>query len=218
MTDPNFLIIGAQKSGTTWLANMLRQHPDIFMPPEKELHFFDLKENYSKGIDWYRSFFSDYSGEKAIGEATPGYFSLYLNQNEIRKYGLITNIPELICDEYPGIKLILCLRDPVTRAISAYYHAIRARRISPSTPIKEVTSKYAIVSRGYYYSQLLEWLKFFPLKHFLILIYEDDILLGKKRTIMNSYHFLGVNQTFEPEGIETKYGATSNHLYMYINY
>src|SRR5688572_26171231 len=73
MRDPNFLVIGAQKSGTTWLAEMLRQHPDVYTSPKKELHYFDLKANYALGIDWYRQQFAGETGQRAIGECTPNY-------------------------------------------------------------------------------------------------------------------------------------------------
>lgn len=70
---PNFLIVGAARCGTTYLSNILMQHPEIFLHPKKELHFFDRDIN--KGLQYYREYFSgtktiDY---KAIGEATPAY-------------------------------------------------------------------------------------------------------------------------------------------------
>ena len=218
MIDPNFLIIGAQKSGTSWLAKMVRQHPDIFMPAKKELHFFNLKENYKKGMDWYRSQFAGYSGEKLLGEATPNYFSFHLDEEEIQRYGMIPNIPELIYKHYPDIKLILCLRDPVRRAISSYYHHIRARRISPKTSITIAGHEYGIIKQGYYFSQLVEWLKFFTLDRFLILIYEYDILVDKKNTMRLVYRFLGVNEEFKPQKMNKKYGPASGSSYLYIHY
>jgi len=73
MVDPNFMLIGAQKCGTSWLAAMLRQHPDIFVPEKKELHFFNLKSNYARGIEWYRKQFDGWSGQKLVGDCTPNY-------------------------------------------------------------------------------------------------------------------------------------------------
>jgi len=74
MPDPNYLVIGAQRCGTTWLAETLGQHPDIYVPRPKEIHFFNHSENYAKGIDWYRSRFPGYEGQRAVGEFTPNYF------------------------------------------------------------------------------------------------------------------------------------------------
>lgn len=71
---PNFLIIGAPRSGTTWIQENIKHHPEIFMPEQKEIHFFD--RNYAMGIEYYEKYFSAYDGQKAIGEATPDYLHL----------------------------------------------------------------------------------------------------------------------------------------------
>ena len=73
MADPNFLLIGAQKAGTTWISAMLREHPQIFLPQRKELHFFNRRDNYERGLEWYRAQFGQHQGEPAIGECTPNY-------------------------------------------------------------------------------------------------------------------------------------------------
>jgi len=182
--DPNFLIIGVQKCGTSWLSQMLRQHPDIFAPPKKELHFFNKQSNYNRGIEWYRGHFSGFSGQKAIGEFTPNYFWICRDNKESKESGRTSNVPFLLYKHYPDMKFVILFRDPVDRAISAYYHHIRARRISPSTPISEVWHQYGILSMGFYYSQLCEWLKLFSLNQFLILIYEHDIVKNKEETVI----------------------------------
>ena len=58
---PNFLCVGAQKAGTTTLFNILKQHPDIFLPSTKEAHFFDKEERYQKGISWWISTFGHHA-------------------------------------------------------------------------------------------------------------------------------------------------------------
>ena len=68
---PNFLIVGAMRSGTTALARYLGAHPDVFVAPEKEIHFFD--RYYDRGIGWYEDRFSRDESEIAIGEATQSY-------------------------------------------------------------------------------------------------------------------------------------------------
>jgi [heparan sulfate]-glucosamine 3-sulfotransferase 1 len=71
MPRPNFLVIGAQKAATTWLARALAPHPDVYTADTKELHYYDLRENYLRGFDWYLAHFDAAQGEKAIGESTP---------------------------------------------------------------------------------------------------------------------------------------------------
>src|SRR5262245_47975516 len=72
MPEPNFLIIGAQKSGTTWVSHRLKQHPSVFLV--HGTYFFDNPKNFARGIDWYRRFFDSATGCAAIGEKTPSYF------------------------------------------------------------------------------------------------------------------------------------------------
>jgi hypothetical protein len=106
---PNFIIIGADKCGTTSAVFHLNQHPDIFVyndkETENEVHFFDKDINYNKGIKWYETILN--SKKKFIGEKTPSYFFL--------KYAL-----DRIHNHYPDIKLIILLREPVSRSYSLY--------------------------------------------------------------------------------------------------
>ncbi|MFW6086905.1 MAG: hypothetical protein ACODAG_06855 [Myxococcota bacterium] len=77
-TLPNFLVIGAQKAGTTWLDQFLRTRPDIYVPPtRKEIWYFDVKARYEAlGLKGYAEYFESVSREKSIGEVTPGYLPL----------------------------------------------------------------------------------------------------------------------------------------------
>ena len=73
MKKPNFLNVGTQKAGTSTIHAILKQHSEIFLPKEKELHFFDYEENYQKGFSWYMNYFKDAGSQKVIGEVTIGY-------------------------------------------------------------------------------------------------------------------------------------------------
>ena len=68
---PDFIIVGAQKCGTTTLHYSLTKHPEIFMSNPKELNFFQEDENYSRGIEWYSSFFGKCPLDLISGEASP---------------------------------------------------------------------------------------------------------------------------------------------------
>ena len=65
---PNFIIAGAEKSGTSSLYFYLSEHEDIYTPVIKEIHFFENENNFRKGIEWYEQWFSGWFGEKAVGE------------------------------------------------------------------------------------------------------------------------------------------------------
>ncbi len=218
MTDPNFLVIGAQKCGTSWLARMLKQHPEVLTPDLKEVHFFNKTYNYEKGIDWYREKFQEYNGQKAVGEFTPNYFWTSSDEREIAESQRTSDIPKLVHSHYPDLKLIVCLRNPLDRAVSAYYQHIKDRRVSPSQRLSEVQDRFGITTMGFYDVHLQEWLKYYPFDRFLVLLYEEDIVENKQETLRKTYEFLGINEEFRPDDIETRYNPRLNHLYMRINY
>lgn len=105
----SFIIIGAQKAGTTALHKYLSENEELYLPPEKEAIFFSDDSRYEKGFDWYlKEFFNSASDNKKIGKATPAY-SCYPVQ-----------AAERIIEHNPDVKIIYLLRDPIDRAISQY--------------------------------------------------------------------------------------------------
>lgn len=218
VVDPNFMVIGAQKGGTSWLANMLKQHPDVFAPEKKEQHFFNLRENYDQGIDSYRSKFQGRRNEKAIGEFTPNYLWICPNQQEIDHIGVIPNIPEIVHQHYPDLKLIVSLRDPVDRAVSAFYHFIRTRVIPPSSKILEIGHTNGIITMGDYLQHLQRWLEYYPIERFHIMIYEEDVARNKIESLRRVFRFLDIDESFEPANQNSKINARMGHLYMRIYY
>lgn len=106
-----FLGLGAQKAGTTTLHGWLEQHPQLFLPSCKEVHYFSL--NYQRGWTWYEAHFhSGLDQGLRCGEITPYYL-------------FHPAAPERIAETLPEARLIVLLRDPVERAISQYFHARR---------------------------------------------------------------------------------------------
>ena len=83
---PDFIGIGAEKSATTWIFECLREHPEIYMAPKKNINYFDDPQNYSKGIDWYISNFKKNNGIKKCGEFTTEYiFKEYVPERIARE-------------------------------------------------------------------------------------------------------------------------------------
>ena len=101
---PNFLGIGAQKAGTTWLYKNLRKHPQLYLPETKEIHYFDWY--FYKSIKWYCKYFKSAKKTQITGEINPCYSVL-----SERKIKLIHKIN-------PKLKIILLLRNPIERAWS----------------------------------------------------------------------------------------------------
>jgi len=224
---PDFLLIGAQKSGTSWLAHMLRQHPDIYIPPTKELHFFNERENYQRGIDWYLHQFENHEGAVSIGECTPNYLWVgeipdYVSREFPIRFSrypqLRTDTHELVHRHFPNVKLLVSLRSPVDRAISSYYHAIRARRVSPRSSILDAGGREGIIAMGFYHEQLSAWLGLFPRNRFRILIYEEDIRHRRERTVASIYQHLGVDSTFHPTHIDLPRNRRASQVFMRVNY
>ncbi|GAA3777135.1 hypothetical protein GCM10022271_06650 [Corallibacter vietnamensis] len=112
--QPSFMIVGAQKAGTTSLYHYLIQHPSIKSALKKEVNYFD--KNYYKGDSWYKAFFPIEKNDNSItGEATPFYMFHPLSMKRLAEYN-------------PNFKIIVLLREPASRAISHYYHEVRNKR------------------------------------------------------------------------------------------
>ena len=218
VVDPNFLVIGAQKCATSWLKHNIEQHPDVLTPVKDELHFFSNRTNYSKGIEWYRSQFIGYSGQIAIGESTPNYFWTSEDAREIKKYDLNRDIPKLVKKQYPNIKLILSLRNPVERALSAYYHHIRKGRVHPNSRILDVGDRYGIISMGFYDIHLKKWFECFDPDSFLILIFEENIAANHEETLKKVYEFIGVNSFFKPKEASKKIHTNKSNFYTHLSH
>jgi hypothetical protein len=193
---PNFLIIGAQKSGTSALASYLRAHPQVFMPDRKELHFFDL--HWSKGVAWYEAHFTKPEGVLAIGEASPPYLSDPESHERMAKV-------------VPEAKLIAILRNPVDRAYSHYWHS-RARRREPlefeealaaeadriaAAPNPRIRDRYAYVARGMYLDQLLHLCQYYP-RDALSVLTLDELGADPLGTYAKLCTFLGIDPSFAP--------------------
>lgn len=107
---PDFLGVGVQKGGTTTLQAMLQEHPGVFLPPTKELHFFSL--HYSEGEEWYRQQFAATQPGQRCGEITPYYL-------------FHPEAPARIKRLLPEVRLIMLFRDPVERCLSGVFHSRR---------------------------------------------------------------------------------------------
>lgn len=215
MRYPNFLIIGAQKCGTTWLSVMLREHPEV-AAPKKELHFFNYK--FDLGADWYHKQFPDIKGSYRIGEFTPNYFWTSDDPSGDSPPNSHFRVPERVKQYYPDMKLILILRDPVARAVSAYYHHIRDRSLSPLTPLYSARCHRGILSMGFYDVHLSNWLKHFSRDQILILFFENDIVANKNDTLRRVCSFLDISTEFSFPNLHSTYNQRASHLYMLSNY
>jgi Tol biopolymer transport system component len=200
MPSPNFLIIGAQKSGSSWLAAHLRKHPDVFMA-RGELHFFDKELNFARGREWYEAHFAGATHQRAIGEKTPDY----LWANGVGAEGHLPDVHRNIRAYYPDVKMILVMRNPVARAVSAVHHIIRSGRCSPLYRIdrllvgdkRHLVEPHGIIQKGRYHEQITAYLKCFRREQFLFLLFEEDVLKTPHETLRRVCTFIDVDPGFD---------------------
>lgn len=196
---PNFLIIGAQKSGSTFFLKCLGEHPDVFMPPG-EIRFFEDPEYLNSTIEQLEGLFQHVSHQTALGIKRPGYLSR----------------PECaarIHHHIPQAKHIAILRNPVERAVSAYYHLMKCGFI-PVKAVEEglgqiVSGEYQkaypkaaeIIDFGFYYRHLTRYLEYFTPDQMLILPF-DAIKANALDAIKQTYRFIGVDDGYVPKRLQ----------------
>lgn len=201
--DPDFIIPGVQKGGTTSLFRYLELHPDVATSFTKEAHFFNW--SYEHGQSYYKAFFplKFLVGNRIVGESSPDYID-----NPF--------VPERLARMYPNIKLIFIFRNPVERAYSHYQMTctfgadiethnfekaleLEQQRLAPIKARMQQDNLYYdlkfcfynYLEKGHYADQLRNWLKYFSLDQMLILKSED--LFADPETIYKqAEEFLGL--------------------------
>ncbi len=203
---PQFIIIGAQRSGSTSLYDYLVEHPNVAPALHKEIHFFD--SFYERGLAWYKAHFqaADYlsANDLITGEASPYYI---LSHKAAAR--LATDIPEA--------KIIALLRNPINRAYS--HHNLQLQRGHETRSFaeavkdeieayskhsnlsfqafREVYSKETYLSRCFYAAQLAVWFDYFPPEQILTLK-SEDLYENRVATYQSALKFLGLPE-WEPE-------------------
>lgn len=156
---PNFIGIGVQKGGTSWLHKQFINHPEIFVPEHrKEIHFFD--EYYDRDLEWYLKWFHG-ANHKAIGEITPNYIYDDRVCDRIKEY-------------FPDMRFIVMLRHPVERAYSHYQMTFQSGEGQKYQGFDDFMENHAHgLKRGLYGKQLQQWFRNFSPEQFLILASEE---------------------------------------------
>lgn len=199
---PDFIIIGTQKGGTTYLYDELVKQPGFASARTKEIHFFDTY--FHRGLGWYRAFFPRRAADGAgpiTGEASPSY--LFRPHASRRAW-----------EATPNAKLIVVLRNPVDRAYSHYHHEVRlgfeqasfedalaqeeARTAGERDRMilyQDYTSHpymhYSYLARGRYLDQLRDWHRYFP-KEQLLVLSSDELQRDTLATVSRVGEFLGL--------------------------
>lgn len=192
---PNFIGLGANRSGSTWIANNLMQHPDVYMPLKKEIHFFD--RHYQKGKAYYEQEFSGWSGEPAVGEITPAYFH-------------DQNVAPLIKNHLPDVKLFVSLRNPIDRAYSQYWHMIARGEVENTASFEDVlASRDWVLDIGCYHRHLSRYYDYFAKDALKVQIF-DDIKLAPQEFMCELLQFLNLETTLNPDLINQQINASAS--------
>ena len=208
MTLPNFLVIGAAKSGTTSIMQYLEQHPQVFMCPFKT-HFFDLEPDPTRfrgfnevsrrggfiitKLAEYEALFQAAGEATAIGETCDVYLSSEEAARRIHHY-------------IPHVKLIVVLRQPADRAFSSYTHLLRdgteslsfadALAREPQRIAENYSPSWHHRRRGFYFEQVKTYLDLFGPEQLRVYLY-DDLCEDAHSLLRDAFQFLGVDPNYQ---------------------
>jgi hypothetical protein len=182
--------IGPQKAATTWVYRCFLEHPEIACAPTDSIHYYNI--HYEKGGRWYATFFQDAERDQLLFDQTPSY---------IRSPWA----PRRIAEDNPDAKIICCLRNPVDRAFSHYWHEKKKGKIA--FDFREVLDNYDLFSSwiepGFYSRHLERYLEHFSRDQLLCLPFvqlkEDD-----EAFLRRILEFVGVEASFKPSWLGKK--------------
>jgi hypothetical protein len=184
---PSFICVGAGKAGTTWLWDMLRQHPDVFLPEEKELHWFNdisydgpnvRNPNHAKPLSWYLGFFREAAPGQVCGEISPSYL-------------WSDTAPELIHRFDPGMRILIILRDPVERLFSSYLFGRQVGQIG-ALSFEEALERFPhLLERAPACASVARYVDLFGADQVHVTLY-DDLVADPAGVLRGVQRFIGV--------------------------
>ena len=154
---PNFIYIGPDKAGSSWLHDVLIAHPQVFMTPAKDLYFFD--RYFDKGLDWYAAHFEKATDELVVGEVCQDY--LFHPEAAERIRGVLTDP-----------RFMVTLRDPVDRAFSSYLYMLKMGQ-QPGTFAAALRSRPELLDHGRYGSGLDRFADRFGDESLYVAVFDD---------------------------------------------
>ena len=172
---PQLFLIGAQKSGTTQLATLLGQHPDICLANPKEPQFFS--QHYAKGMDWYQQRFASLDSQWLL-DASTSYSIAFIDPNDPDNTHGANHPANLVIQRIAADcgrpKFIYIMRNPVARTYSAYWHAVREGYETLDFE-QALTTHSRYLRTSYYAAQINRYLQSFDRQQFLFLFFEEFV-------------------------------------------
>ena len=199
MTLPNFIIIGAARSGTTSLYHYLGEHPDVFVSAVKETNFFAYRGQPDRDfrvhtLEQYEALFAGAGDARAIGEASPSYLN-------------VPGTAERMREQLPDARLLAVLRHPAERAFSAYL--MRVRGDGRERERRAIDAAFApdapFVRNAFCFERLKDYFDAFPHDRIRVHLYEE-LSREPRRVLAASFAFLDVDPAFAPD-LSQRYNA-----------
>lgn len=175
---PNFLYVGPDKAGSSWLHETLIKHPDVYLTPAKDLYYFD--RYYDRGLEWYTAQFREAGDQRVVGEVCQDY--LFHPEAASR-------IHETLGDD---VRMMVSLRDPVERAWSSYLY-MRKHGIGPATFAEALRSRPELLEHGRYATGLDRFLVHYPRENIHVALF-DDLTRDPQGYLDAVTDFLGVDR------------------------
>lgn len=209
----DFFGIGAPRSGSTWLATVLDEHPEISISRPKEANFFVERADifyayrnpqYLKDWAWYRSCFDHAPADTSWGE-----FSVNMFNN-------VHSAPQAVKRHFPDARFVLVLRDPVRRTYSHWWYHYGMHRQWGGLPetFADAIHHTSLVWRSRYGAQLAHWFRHFHPDRFHVIL-DMDLRRDSARVVRDAYRFLGVDETFRPPSLDVRVNTTKRRLGIY---
>lgn len=203
LTDHEFLdfvYVGTPRAGSNWLAAVLNEHREVWIPHNKELHFFNdrsvqsFEYKYPRGIEFYRKQFSEAPPDAKLGELSPFY---YLDPNAAFR----------IYTDFPNVRIIAMLRNPVDMLYSLYL-LIRNREPREDTFEKEIANNPQLVDLGFYHRLLTPYFDRFPREHLFIRIFEP-FFEDEEDSCREFFRFLDIDENFRSSFLGKRVNAST---------
>lgn len=175
---PNFIVIGAQKCGTTTLCRELERHPEVGLFPHKETHFFSFR--YDRGLDWYERLFDKLDG-RVIGEGSPSYTTGEFSKLAAQRIGA----------DLPDVKLIFIARHPLERLPSGYTQLFDSG-LNPGSFEEELRRSPKLIPASCYHARLNDFYEHIP-RSAIHVMFLEDLKLDYEGEMARMFEFLGVS-------------------------
>lgn len=197
MTKRFFIGVGVQKCASTWLYDILSDHPEARVSSKKEMDFFSY--HYGRGYQWYERHFAPDFGDFLYGDISPSYF-------------IDPAVPERLARYAPDAKVLVSLRDPVERAVSNHRHEVRLGNFSGG----DLSFEAGLANNPLYLEQsrfgrhLTRWLESVPRSRLLV-VFQEDIDQRPREVAQEVYRFLEIDAGHVSQAVETR--SNVSHTY-----